>query len=456
MNLGWKRYKWWWIASIAVLALLLVPLLIPLNMFRPRVEAAASEALQQPVSIGRIGFTILPWPTVNASDIAVGKNGELKVGKVSVTPAWSSALSATKVINNISVDQVAIQSGAFGLFSAVMKKASGKDAPTVAVRDGEIEIHDVTVEMGKDKLGPLHMVAKYTDEGTLRAIGVATNDARLRVALTAQPGKEGFRVEGSAPDGWTVPLGMPFKFLDLKIDGHLDSGSFTLNSITGHAYDGSFDGNLAVRWGAQMRLEGAMTLDKLELTNLVPLLSPNTKAGGKLSTRQKFSSTFDNGESLSQNLRTEGDFNVQDGVYYGLDLAKAATLFLKTGDKGGETKFNTLSGHLLREGKTTHLTNLNISSGILAATGNVDISPREELGGVVTVKVSNSALGFATGIPLQLSGTLASPMAFPTKSALAGAAIGTGLLPGVGTAAGANIGNKAGEFVDKLFGGKKK
>ena len=54
-------------------------------------------------------------------------------------------------------------------------------------------------------------------------------------------------------------------------------------------------------------------------------------------------------------------------------------------------------------------------------------------------------------VPLNLSGTLDSPMALPTGAALTGAALGTAILPGVGTAAGARVGN----WAEGLFGAKK-
>jgi len=56
-------------------------------------------------------------------------------------------------------------------------------------------------------------------------------------------------------------------------------------------------------------------------------------------------------------------------------------------------------------------------------------------------------------IPVEVSGTVASPLVYPSKAAIAGAVAGTTLLgPGVGT----SLGIKAGGAVDKikgLFGG---
>jgi hypothetical protein len=55
-------------------------------------------------------------------------------------------------------------------------------------------------------------------------------------------------------------------------------------------------------------------------------------------------------------------------------------------------------------------------------------------------------------VPLVVGGTLDSPSVTLSRSALAGAAIGTLIAPGVGTAAGAGAGDKLGTALKGLFG----
>ena len=66
------------------------------------------------------------------------------------------------------------------------------------------------------------------------------------------------------------------------------------------------------------------------------------------------------------------------------------------------------------------------------------------------VNAQVKALGASTGIPLNVAGTVHSPLLYPTTAAMAGAAIGTVLLPGVGT----GLGAKAGQAIGNLFGKK--
>ncbi|MNC99072.1 hypothetical protein D3C83_172330 [compost metagenome] len=64
------------------------------------------------------------------------------------------------------------------------------------------------------------------------------------------------------------------------------------------------------------------------------------------------------------------------------------------------------------------------------------------------VKIAQVA---AAEVPLNVSGTVDSPVVVPTGAAVAGAAAGTAILgPGVGTSVGVKIGN----WADGLFGRK--
>jgi hypothetical protein len=111
-------------------------------------------------------------------------------------------------------------------------------------------------------------------------------------------------------------------------------------------------------------------------------------------------------------------------------------------NKGGETHLDTLAGQLVTHGRAADLRNLVASSGALSATGNVTMNADKHLSGSVNVNLAQKVAGTALGVPLEVGGTLDSPSVTLSRSALAGAAIGTLIAPGVGTAAGANLGGK--------------
>jgi hypothetical protein len=91
-------------------------------------------------------------------------------------------------------------------------------------------------------------------------------------------------------------------------------------------------------------------------------------------------------------------------------------------------------------------TQLTIASGALAADGSVSISRTKELSGRINaqVKVADTS----ASVPLNVGGTLAAPLLYPTGGTIAGAAAGTAILgPGIGTSVGAKVGG----WVENLF-----
>ena len=94
---------------------------------------------------------------------------------------------------------------------------------------------------------------------------------------------------------------------------------------------------------------------------------------------------------------------------------------------------------------TQRLTGLRVSSGSMAADGNVTIAPDKTLSGRINARVN--VVGKAgVAVPLNISGTLGSPTALPAVGAIAGA----------GLSAGASVGAKVGGWASGLFGGDSK
>ena len=115
----------------------------------------------------------------------------------------------------------------------------------------------------------------------------------------------------------------------------------------------------------------------------------------------------------------------------------------------GETHFEQLSGHLVMDRGTYRFTQLNIASGSLSADGAVTISPKQELSGKINANVKAAKLASAS-VPLNVTGTVQSPLLYPTGGTIAGAAVGTAILGPAGT----GVGAKVGQWAEGLFGKK--
>ncbi|MDB5925048.1 MAG: hypothetical protein JWN13_3984 [Betaproteobacteria bacterium] len=432
-----KRIGVTFIALVAVVAV--VPLFISLNGYIPLVEKEAAAMLGEPVSIESLHASAFPIPHARIDGIVIGESEDIKIGKVTFTPALWSLLRSEKIIRRVDVENLAISQKAFGILAALTQQKSG----SANIRVEKIQIHAATVRLEQSSFGPFDLRVQLSSPGEPGELLLTTQDGTLKAR--AVPDGERYTL-AIAARGWSPPLGPAIRFDKLDIKGVAHSKGADLTDISGKLYGGTLAGKMRITAGKELALRGNLELQQIELKQAVALVSPKTRVSGRLDAKPVFTSHAKNAAQLGEALRLETPFTVHDGVLYGFDLKSAAASFGRQGSGGGQTRFGDLAGHLLMERGAYRLTDLKIASSGVAARGNVTIAASKALSGQLNTNVS--AIGKAVSIPLVVGGTLDSPLLYPNPTALAGAAAGTVLLPGVGTAAGA----KLGEFVDGLFG----
>ena len=441
----------WLKRSLIALVLLLaiaaaVPFFVTLDDYIPRIEKEVSAKLKEPVTIKSIKFGTLPLPHIAVDGITVGKTGDIKLGKVTVTPDLFSLFSATKVIKSIELKSLVLTQKAIDKIPAWSKADDAKAAaqPPFA-RIESIRLDDVLVKLDKTSFGPFDARVSLNSKGEPVDALITTQDGKLKASV--KPDKSNYLIEASAK-AWKSPVGPPIVFDELIIKGVATLNGANFSQISAKLYGGTVNGKATAAWQKGLQVKGNFDINQVELKSLVPLVSPGTNMSGKLNAKPVFSASAADANQLLNALHLETPFAVQNGILHGIDIQKAATSLIKQGATGGETHFEQLSGHLVRDRAAHQFTQLKISSGALAADGNVIISPRQELSGRINAQVK--AVGTSANIPLNVAGTVHSPLLYPTGGTMAGAAIGTVLMPGVGT----GLGAKAGQAIENFFGKK--
>lgn len=438
---------------LIALALLLaiaiaLPFFITLNDYIPRIEKEASARLKEPVSIKSIRFAALPLPRITVDGITVGTTDDIKVGKVTVTPDLFSLLQSTKVIKSIEIDALLLTQKAIDKIPVWTKSDPAKPPQQpLQVRVESIRLEGALVMLdNKASFGPFNARVILNSKGEPEDASITTQDGKLKALI--KPDKSNYLIDASAKS-WKLPFGPAIVFDELIVKGVATLNSADFSQMSAKLYGGTVNGKANVGWQKGLQLKGSFDVDQVELKQLVPLLSPGTNVSGKLNAKPVFSASAAAASQIKNALRLETPFSVQNGVLHGVDIQQAATSMLKQGATGGETRFDQLSGHLNMERSAYRFTQLKIASGVLAADGNVNISPKQELSGRVNAQVK--ALGTSANVPLNVAGTVGSPLLYPTGASMAGAAIGTGILgPGLGT----SVGAKVGTWAEGLFGKK--
>ena len=429
------------LVALAVLLALaaLLPFFVSLDDYIPRIEKEVSARTRQPVSINSIRFAALPWPHVAVEGIRLGQADELTLGQVKVTPELLSLLQSTRVISSVEIDSLVVTRKAIDMILALAASDAAEPSRPQAVRVERVRLENVVLRLDTTDFGPFDAQLKLDAMGKPQDVAVTIRDGKLKATIT--PDQSNYLIDVSAR-AWTLPAGPALLFDELQIRGVATQQDARLDEVSARLYGGTVLGKMSLGWHKGLRIEGKLDIGELELRQVAPLLSPATRVSGRLSARPAFSAAAPAADKLAKALRLETDFRMRDGVLHGVDIQQAATQLVKKAATGGETRFDHLSGHLLVTQGSRHLSQLQIASGVLAADGTVSISPQKALSGRINAQVKVAGVG--TKVPLNVSGTLDSPLLYPTGATIAGAAVGTAVMgPGFGTSVGAKVGGWA-------------
>ena len=417
--------------AAAVAVAIAVPILVPIAHFIPELTLAASEKLGQPVTIEDLRLHLVPTPRIVAQHITVGRRAQLMIGELEIEPDLASLVFGPRTVRLIRADRVAIDEAALRIPRGMPKS-----------RPGEVRVQRLVLTMVKfnhSKLDlPLFDVdLRLGEDLRMLEARFEARDGSLKLRLA--PGDAGATAFALNATNWTLPAGAPFLFDALAAHGTFKGGELVLGKVEGELYGGRLVGRAHADWGRQWQLSGSAQLAGVDLAPVQKALGKPARLSGRLQADAAFSTRAKSAAGLREGLMLEGPFEVQGGVYRGLDLARAGEL---SGERrtGDSTTFEELKGKLELHGEHVRVSELCMRSPKMVAGGSVAIAADKTLSGNLDISVAQTG-GFL-GVPVALGGTTDEPSVRPTKGYLIGAAIGTALLPGIGTSIGSSLGGQ--------------
>ena len=429
------------VIGVVLGALLGAPWLVPAGAWIPHIEAEASKQAGAQVRIADVRVSVLPLPhvTIRGLDLA---SGAVTAGSIAVYPRLASLFSEKRVLRSIEFEQVAISRKGVDLIAALAgKKQSGGGALEIE----RVRAKNIQVELEAGRLPAFNADIALNGGGAIPVDSalVTTTDGKARMVLAPEGREWTLTVDAS---DWQLPLGPPLRFTSLKAGGRVTGEKLALNDIAAVLYGGKVGGKADLSWQKNWRLAGDVKIEGIDIMPVTQALKVKAALSGKLDATGPFSAQAAKPAGLRDTINADIGFDVRNGVLQGFDLASAAQSLLKGGAGGGNTQFDQLTGKVKVLGHAYRLQNVKVTSGVLKAEGNVDISASKQLSGRVDTEVKGTA--GLVGVPVAVSGTLDHPILMPTKGSMAGAVVGTVLLPGVGTSIGSSVGDKIG----KMFG----
>ena len=438
MKTGTKIFGAAVLAATALLAA--VPWLLPAGAWIPRIEEEAAKRLGVPVKIGGLTLSILPLPHLSVSALDIS-SGAITAQSIAVYPRLLTLFSDIRVIRVIELNHVAVTRKGADWAAALAGKPGGGGGALVIE---QIRAANLQVELAAGRLPPLHAEIDLSRAAALPVARALITTVDAKATLKLEPDASEWKLTFDATD-WQLPLGPPLRFTALKGAGRLKGSRLTMSELTAALYGGTLNGKADLSWEKTWKLTGEVKLAGLDILPATQALKVKSALSGKLDASGPFNAQSAKPAGLADAFNADIGFKVNNGVLQGFDLAAAAKNLLKGGG-GGSTQFDELSGRLKVTARAYKLSGVRVTSGVLKAEGNVDISAAKQLNGRIDTELKGT--GGLVGVPLAVSGTLDNPVLLPTKGSMFGAAVGTVLLPGVGT----SVGSSGGDRLGKLFG----
>lgn len=439
-----RRVSKFLLRLILALALLLAAALGALSWWlsgdgpRLKLQEAASAQLGAPVVVDKLSLSVWPWPSVALEGLQVQTPAPLRAQRLELRPAWGSLLGEPRQWELAALHLYGVhlpQQGLDQIRQLLLKKERFAQSP------------QGRTAQKAPKAPPAPASAEASS-----VLGLLSVPQRITL--------QQFTWQSAAGESLAVSG-------EITLSAARDAAELDLTLA-----DGRVRGDLnwtALQTSGPMKLRGQLSAKDLDVARLPGL---RTRLSGRLNATTSLQAQAPQWAGLGAALQTQTPFSVSGAVVKGLDLAKAVrTLGLS---RGGETALTQLSGSVNTRGLgpalQMSLTELQASSNLLKASGAVTVGAAASAGGPrplsgrISVDLNapdggtgaGKALGALIGIPLEISGTTASPQVQPTKGAMIGGAIGSVVAPVIGTGAGAKMGDQVGKSLaglkERLFG----
>lgn len=399
--IGWGRLVALLAGATAVLAALTF-LFYPYGRHAAEIEHHASLMFRDKVKVGTVGFSLLPTPRFVVTDLAVGE-GEpyLRIARLQALPDLLSLAGERTRLRELRLEGVSVRDA--GLASLARAAAA---TPALEVR--HTVIGTLALVAAGVRLDGFGGELRTAAGGGVEAVELTNAEATLALRLRPQEG--GYHLTATA-QGWKPPFAPALNVPWLEAEGQLRSGGLTLERIEARVADGLLAGRAELMWGSDARFGAELELKHVDAAKLLAALGAQPGVEGQTDAHLRLAARADAPPRLAERLQVSGRFEFGRGVVKGFDLAEAART--RGPVRGGETRFERLSGSLGCDGGDCLLDGLSLISGRMSATGRVEIPGEGPLKGALGVELKGSAA--TVRVPLAVTGTVRDPVLTPAR-----------------------------------------
>ena len=379
---------------LCVLALFILPFLLPMKDQIPGLERLLGAALKQPVHIGHLAGRILPTPRLDLGEISIGDAKQIQVASAQANFSVLDLIGAIKTVNRLDLQGVEVTgAGLQQVASWIEEIAASKTYPImkITLANGKLDARGMPLS---DVDGEID----FSSSGRFSRAHLNAMNHKLGVNISADPAQK-LQVSATLHDS-ALPFLPDWSFDDLKANGELSHDELRISNLDSRIKGGMMTGNLRVNWRSGWRVQGDL------IGKVVPLENINKLLTGEMDGTARFQAQAESLSSLADEVIFNGVFDVRKGVIGGVDIVESTRLMSRENLPGGRTHFDELSGELFYSKGSYRFSKISIRDSVFQANGAMTVFDQALSGRIL------SSLKVRAGMPsvvLQISGTVDSP-----------------------------------------------
>ena len=410
---AWK--KWAIRLCVAVVALLGTVMLV-LTWWLPtdkelalQLTALANERFGIAVSIDAVDWALLPTPSVTVRNFRTQQEQPVAITKLTAYPKLRMLLQRKLVLERLEIDGAVIPRNSLNALHTKLGTTDARTAVGLPPVD-RVTFRDLTWISYSDIAVVFEGEIDFDPEWRPRHAALRRPEATPPFTLTL--------AREADADRWQTQI---------VVGGGTADGYVALKA----AKDGS------------LQLNGQLAPRDIEVASAMGTFNRRSPIAGKGTGQTAVSASGKSIAELIRSMHTQTRFSVNAATIPRFDLNKA----ISTGGKehDGQTKLQELTGQLDTqngaEGMHMTVSDIRARAGKFTATGKATVYHRQ-----IEASGNLDLVEGSIGVPFTLSGPIEKPKVTVPPGFFAGAAIGTVLLPGIGTAIGARIGGAIGQI----------
>lgn len=361
--------------ALAVLLLVVAGVLpfVPLEFVARNAAARIANQTQETVSIESASFSLLPTPRINLKQVSMGN---LRIDSMA-----ELLLEDAVLVEGVTAEQ------------DTLPKISGWGGIS-----RNVELRKVSLSLNGKRLPVFGAKVELGGDGSFRHARIDSEGMNAEIT----PRDSGFQIELAAKN-WKLPFGPDCPWTEVHASAYATDGEAKITSVEATGYGGEWSGSGRISWSKGWRGSIRFKGKNLDVAALMPFFSRDAKANGTLDFDAQAASSAAGFAELFDAPHVSAEFRARDGVLGNVDIAQAIKAPSSEGTRGGETKFEDLSGSLSISGNDYRFGQIRLTSGLMKASGDFSVQAGKVSGRMeVLLNQMRSSLSFG--------GSLADPV----------------------------------------------